>query len=54
MRSSWVVWFDQLLEEGSGSSIDHHVFQYHHLESDASYDRELLEVPEEGGRMGGI
>ena len=31
-----------------GSSIDCLVCQYHHLESDASYYREPVEVPEEG------
>jgi hypothetical protein len=34
-----------------GSSIDSLVSQGHHLESDASYYREPVEVPEEGGHM---
>ena len=46
------MWFDQRLEGGKGSSIDLLVFQYHHLESDARYYREPVEVPEEGGRIG--
>ena len=39
------MWFDQCLEEGRGSSIDH-------PESDAGYYRELVEVAEEGSHMG--
>ena len=42
------MWLDQLLEVGMGSSIDCLVCQYHPLESDASYYREPVEVPEEG------
>ena len=38
----------QCLEVGRGSSIDRLVCQHHHLESDASYNREPVEVPEEG------
>ena len=42
--SSWGVWFDQSLEVGRGSSIDHLVCQYHRLESDAGYYREPVEA----------
>ena len=38
------MWFDQGLEVGRGSSIDCLVCQHHHLESDAGYYREPVEV----------
>ena len=47
-----VVWLDQNLEVGRGSSIDCLVCQYHRLKFDASYYREPVEVPEEGGHVG--
>ena len=40
---------DQRLEVGRGSSIDPLVGLYNPLESDASYYREPVEVPEKGG-----
>ena len=46
------MWFDHRLEVGRGSSIARLVCQYHHFESDASYYREPMEVPEERGHMG--
>ena len=46
------MWFYQHLEIGGGSSIDCLVGQFNHLESDMSYYREPVEVPEEGGHMG--
>ena len=46
------MWLDQRLEVDWGSSIDRLVCQYHHLESDASYYREPMEVSKEGGHMG--
>ena len=42
------MWFDQRLEVGRASSIDHLVCQYHHLES-ASYYRKPVKFLEEGG-----
>ena len=42
------MWSDHRFEIGRGSSIDRLVGQYKHLESDASYYREPMEVTEKG------
>ena len=46
------MWLYQCLEVGWGSSIDCLVWQYDHLESDASYYREPVEAMLKEGYIG--